>query len=527
MRARYRYLLAVLSGILLLLSFPPFDIEFLAWVALAPALIAIYYERKFKRVIWLGTIPMAIVFVPHWFEVWYTEMEFWLPAAWSWAGYPIAILAGFAIASVWGSILTWWKPAHLPSSTCKYLPTGLWVIILPILWVSAEFVIMSIPLVMKIGGAFGYTSISGTQWRSIPILQMASFTGMYGVTFLIVLVNCAIAYAIVHFKDYKWAYVPAVTVVVIVGALITWGHLSVPPPLSGEVSAAIIQTAESFEDNPSLHAELLTKSLDYEPRVVMWGISGRGGDIGQFEDFSRENDVYLLQGTEFLSPDGERQHYDITYHFINIPDGFSPWEPSEILAPPIDGFDTEFGEVGSLICMESASPTPTRRLVEGGTSLVTTVSGNQGFAWAGLFGGNAVYRAVEFRVSAVSYRAWGGSVIIDPYGRIIEDIAPEEEIVAGKIAFADGQTFYGRYGDIFGYVIVLLALGLITYNFYLGRKSPFIYCEGCGAQVTKGSKVCEQCGASQIKPPLWKRILFHEYYEHIDRYRGPKKPKSK
>ncbi|GAH61582.1 unnamed protein product, partial [marine sediment metagenome] len=271
-----------------------------------------------------------------------------------------------------------------------------------------------------------------------------------------------------------------------------------------------------------LYADLITKSLKYEPQIVTGATP-----IDEFTDFSQEHHIYLLDGTEFLSPDGKRSHYDITYHFINIPDGFSPWEPQRIISPPIDGFETEFGEVGSLICMESASPTPTRRLVEGGTQVITTTSMNQGFAIAGLLGGNAVYRAVEFRVPAVSYRAWGGSVIIDPYGRIIEDIAPEEEIVAGKLAFAEGQTFYGRYGDIFGYIIVFLALVLVVYNSYLGRKSLFRYCERCGAEVAKDAEACQQCGASQKKPPLWKRILFHEYYEHIDRHRGPKKPKPK
>ena len=146
---------------------------------------------------------------------------------------------------------------------------------------------------------------------------------------------------------------------------------------------------------------------------------------------------------------------------------------------------------------------------------------------AGLLGGDAVYRAVEFRIPAISYRAWGGSIIIDPYGRIMEDVASEEEIVAGKIAFADTQTPYSQYGDIFGYATLLLALGLIVYNSYLSRKSPFIYCEECGSQVNKGNEFCEHCGASQIKPALWKRILLHEYYEHKGSFKGQKKPKSK
>jgi len=69
MKARNSFTLAILSGILLLLSFSPFDLEFLAWVALVPALIAIYYERQLRRIKWLGIIAMAIVFIPQWFEL--------------------------------------------------------------------------------------------------------------------------------------------------------------------------------------------------------------------------------------------------------------------------------------------------------------------------------------------------------------------------------------------------------------------------------------------------------------------------
>ncbi len=522
MKAKYSFGLAILSGILLLLSFPPFDLEFLAWFALVPVLTAIYYERRLRKVPLLGIVAMAIVFVPQWFEIWYTEMEFWLPVSLTWVGYPVAVLVGFLIASVWGSLLASWKPACLPSSRLKYLPTGLWVIVLPILWVSVEFLIMSIPLVMKVGGGFGYASISGTQWQNVPVLQIASYTGMYGVTFLIILTNCAIAYAIVHLKDYKRACAPAITMAVIIGVVFTWGYLSIPPPSHGSISVAIIQKAESFEYNRSSYIDSMSESLNYEPRMLLLAVSPRAADLGQLEGFSREHGVYLLQGTELLSPDRTRQHYDMPYHMISLLRGFRPWQPSEIVSPQIDSLNTEFGKVGCLICMESAYPTPARKLVEGGAQVITTVSANQGFAMAGLLGGNAVYRAVEFRTPAISYRAWGGSVIIDPYGRIIEDLAPGDDIVAGKLAFGDGSTFYSGHGDIFGYVVLLLALALVAYNFYLSRKSTFRYCEACGAEVAKGSETCQQCGVSQIKPPLWKRILLHEYYEHVDRYKKQK-----
>ena len=63
MRARNSYLLAVLSGILLLLSYPPFNLRFLAWFAFVPVLLAMYYEIKAKRVDKLTTV-MALCLVP-------------------------------------------------------------------------------------------------------------------------------------------------------------------------------------------------------------------------------------------------------------------------------------------------------------------------------------------------------------------------------------------------------------------------------------------------------------------------------
>ncbi len=525
MKITYRFLLAVLSGALLLFSFPPFDLEFLAWIALVPALIAIYYETDFKRVKWLGIIPMAVLLIPQWFEIWYSEMEFVLPASLSWLGYPIAIVVGFFLASLWGEILAMWKPARLPSSRLQFLPDWIWIIALPVLWVAVEFLLMSLPLLMKFTGAIGYTSLSSTQWKTPAVLQIASFTGMYGVTFLIVLVNSTIAYAIVHFRDYKWAYAPAVAAIVVLVSVSTLGWFSLPPPISGSLNAAIIQAPESYQKNPAIYDELVGKTLDYDTDIIMFGLTGTEGCVEYFSEIATTHHLSLLEGSELITEDGSRQHHDMPYHIIAITRGFVPWDPAEIISPSIEGFNTNFGKVGSLLCMESAFPTPTRKLVEGGTKLVTTVSGNKGFAMAGLLGSNAVYLAVEFGIPAVSYRAWGGSVIVDPYGRILEDVDPEEGIVAGKIPFNSEKTFYSQYGDIFGWTIVGLSILLIGSNTVLKRRRSFMYCEACGAEIDKRSETCQECGVSLVKPPWWKRILLHEYYEHKGYYKKPKNKK--
>ena len=77
MRTTYRFLLAILAGILLLLSLPPFKLGgFLAWFAFVPILIALYYETRAKRMgrlarlAGLGSLPLFL-----WFAWWLPEMS--------------------------------------------------------------------------------------------------------------------------------------------------------------------------------------------------------------------------------------------------------------------------------------------------------------------------------------------------------------------------------------------------------------------------------------------------------------------
>ncbi len=99
----------------------------------------------------------------------------------------------------------------------------------------------------------------------------------------------------------------------------------------------------------------------------------------------------------------------------------------------------------------------------------------------GLLSGNMIYRAVEHRIYTAAFYRDNGSILVAPYGRILEDIAPEPEIVAGKIAFTNERSFYSKYGDIFGFTILGLFVALLSYNTYLKRKSPYTFRKECNA----------------------------------------------
>ncbi len=507
MRARNSYLLALLSGVLILLSYPPFNVEFLAWFAFVPLLVAIYYETKAKRrgrLVQVAGICLTPTFL------WLTGYaSMFLPMM---AGWVVGTVIAFAAAVyVIEGAHESWASRELPSDNLQYLPHSWQIFTLPILVTAGEFVLMNIPALMKLGGAVGFMSVSRTQWLNLPIVQVASFTGMYGVTFLIWLVNAAIAYGIIHYATVKRVSKRVVAMLLVFLVVFVSGWVTLPAPTSGDTTMAIVQPEpEKFDEQyiNELYLEWSEYSLQYEPEMILWPIwfkydlwhkSQYAGPYAEENvAFCQENDVHLVDAACcIVFPDGKTLYYDAPYFMTHVFDGLIPFNPDEIL-PDLHGFKTRFGKFGFLACMEGAYTVPARKWVEDGAFFLPIFSGEQMLAWslAELHASNAVYRAVEHRIyTGVCYRNNG--ILIDPYGHIIEDIAPEPEIVVGKVAFPEERPFYSKYGDIFSYIILALTVALFGYNIYLKRRSPFVFCKKCRAKIEKGVKVCPECGKAR------------------------------
>ena len=536
MRTRNSYLLAALSGILLLLSLPPFKLGgFLAWFAFVPVLIALFYETQAKRMgrlarlVGLGAIPLVIGFawwIPDIIAAFaHLESLFWL---WFIIGLALALFIG--VETYGEYVKVYWKPKHLPSKQLQYLPSSLQIVLVPLVLTAIEFLVMNIPGVMQIGGAFGLWSVAKTQWLNPPILKLASFTGMYGITFLVLLVNCAIAYGILHYRETKQVFKMAVGVLVIFAIIFSYGAVTVPPEGDGDVTVAIIQIPGETGNLQQKFLELSEVALKYDPEFIIWSaFLFKDLTVEPYVDFAQANDIYLAgwgrEGNALISPTSEIAYHNMHYNFFTIPQRIGQRDIKSIFFPDIHGIHTEFGNVGILECVEAGSTLPAKDFANKGVQfLLVTTASPSAYVYSWALGTSAIYRAVEHRMFAVEVIGdHDSSMIIGPYGRIVEDIAPEAEIVAGKISFTTERTFYTKYGDIFGWTISGLLILLIGYNMFLKRRSSFKYCLDCLVQIPKDSETCEQCGASQKKPPLWKRILFHEYYEHFAHSKKPKK----
>ena len=154
-----------LTILLLCLSFPPADLGFLAWIALVPWFILIVTEERY---VYLNALFIGTVFI-------FIQLS-WLRhvtyIAWILLSlYCAAYFLCFAFCSRF--IIFRLK-----------LPL---VVVAPFTWVALEY-IRSFFL-----SGFPWFFIGHTQYQFLPIIQVSDITGVYGVSFIIVMVNAGIA----------------------------------------------------------------------------------------------------------------------------------------------------------------------------------------------------------------------------------------------------------------------------------------------------------------------------------------------
>ena len=175
---------SLLSGILLILSFPNFDFEFLAWFALVPLFYAIAGKtlwNSFKLgfltgfVSFLGILYWIVVAVHTYGNV---PMIPSLLILLLLVGYLSLFIGAFTFLYRWIQIGLGWQTT----------------LIAPLLWVSLEY-LRSFFLT-----GFPWASLAYSQYVNLPFIQMAEITGIYGLSFVILLVNATLYTALLQWS---------------------------------------------------------------------------------------------------------------------------------------------------------------------------------------------------------------------------------------------------------------------------------------------------------------------------------------
>ena len=180
---------AVLSGVLLALAFAPFEMSQAAWVALVPLLLVILRSTPAQAfrfgfcsgwVAWLVSLAWLL-------RLWQTSPESPVLLFLAWAAlaaYCALFTGAFAFTAAWAG-------ARLGRSTV--LRSTALAVLVPVIWVGFEYW-----RAMLFTG-FGWDAVGTSQFRNLPLIQVAAWLGVYGVSFLVVFFSAGVALTLLRF----------------------------------------------------------------------------------------------------------------------------------------------------------------------------------------------------------------------------------------------------------------------------------------------------------------------------------------
>jgi len=161
---------AVLSGLLLTASFPPGKLSYLAWIALIPLLISIG-DKSARAAFKLGLVSGFFHYV--------TLMYWIIVVLGKYGNLHIAVsLLALLLLSLFLALY----PALFASLACQ-LHTPFSPFFMAALWVSLEYARAHLVT------GFPWCLLGYSQHEHLLLIQIANLFGVYGVSFLIVLVN--------------------------------------------------------------------------------------------------------------------------------------------------------------------------------------------------------------------------------------------------------------------------------------------------------------------------------------------------
>jgi apolipoprotein N-acyltransferase len=482
------------------LAFPRPGWDLLGWVALAPVLALAATARAPRGALLEGWVAGVAFFLP--LLRWLTHtMTTFSPMP-----MPVAILVVLALAGYlglfWGGTawtLAWLRP--------RLGARALWLA--PALWVAGElartYLLSGFPW-----GFLGYVPS-----RRLLVIQLAAWTGVYGVSALLVLVNTALAWALVERRRRATAAALAVAAAAVAGALLV-GRAHLDASAGPTVAVAVVQgnIPQAVKWDAAYKAETLgiygalTRQAAPGSRLVVWPEAAMPAYV-RFEpaamvwltDLAAQVRVPLLVGVPDAEPDGRRMRY-LNSAFLVDPEGvrarydkihlvpFGEYVPLKRLLFFVEAIAAEIGDFtpgrqvtvlplegapfGTVICYEVIFPGLFRRFVAEGASFMANITND---AWFGDSGGPLQHlqmvplRAVENGIAIARAANTGVSAFVLPSGEIRSTLPlGVRGILRADLPLRRMTTFYTRFGDVFAFACAAIAAAAVLARLAAGRR---------------------------------------------------------
>jgi apolipoprotein N-acyltransferase len=565
LRLFWPWLAAIASGLLYAACFPPFNYDWLCWIALTPLLAAIWFsggesKRRWARDILLGYVAgvsffwsvfswLQTVTVPGWLLVG-AYMALYV-ALWSWlCGLLRPGLRKFRDKPIEGvdavtrrlnekyaatrgaSVEITEATEPVPDSPARRSP---WLsslnnlrlaFLLAAVWVAQEW------LRSVVFSGWGWNSLGTALHAQLVLIQIAEFTGVAGISFMVAFTNVILLATVRRFiletqvKPMRPHFDLTLTMASIVGVMGFGVHALHVRRESAPLNVALVQpniprdekfsvefankTFEKFTElsRPALegnaHADLLVWPESAMPGPVL------GDELSHrfVMDFSASAKTDLLLGTidqdethaynaaMLVSDAGAHLQIYRKVHLVPFGEYVPGRHTIPLLArvvgdqvPDDFAFGKEFtvfkltgdkAKVAPLICFEDTIGDLARQFVLNGANLLVNVTNDGWFlrsAGSRQHLANAVFRCVETRLPLVRAANTGVTCFINEFGNITQTLLDEngtpftQGTLTGQVAVVTNPelTFYVRHGEWFAYTCV--GVMTLTVAFLIVRRT--------------------------------------------------------
>jgi apolipoprotein N-acyltransferase len=511
------YLTAIISGLLLAFAFPRFNLEFLAWFALVPLLFAIYGGSA-RRALKLGFVTGLVFYFITLSWVTNTLINYGnIPTVVSWLILTLLV----AYMSLYLGLF-----AFLVNRFGKSHPVSIFLLA-PVTWTALEYLRSTHSIY-----GFSWQGLGYSQFQSLPVIQMASITGVYGISALIVLVNAGL-FVLIHPAFHKYPVWrngrkrAAISTVLLLSLCVGYGQWTLqrePVYSTAPLKVALIQgnIPQEMKWNPVYRNDVLKRyrelTLDasvFKPDLIVWPEAVTPFFYGH--DFSgtqyvlntvRHSQIPIVFGSPALKDDakepalGKSEPLRLTnsayflsehgtqlgrYDKIHLVP-FGEFVPFRSILFFIDKMvanigDFERGQGAKLfqlddnkfavsICFEIIFPDLVRQPVKQGAGYLVNITND---AWFGKSAASyqhmsmVAMRAVENRVPIVRAANTGISGSVDAYGRIVDATEIfKEDWIIAKI---HPQTSEPGFYSTYGDVFSQICLALVPIFAFMGSRT--------------------------------------------------------
>lgn len=356
-------------------------------------------------------------------------------------------------------------------------------------------------------GSFG--SAAYANYGNLPLMQLASLTGIWGITFLMgwfatvvnwswerafdpkkigrgVAVYTAIFLLVLAYGNARLLFAPPST------QSVRMAGLTIAPKPLAELVPLYEQDRAAFRtETQAIHAQYLAATVreaQAGAQLINWP---EGAGIGVAEDvdvlikqgqaIARQAGIYLAMPTFKLFPDEERPAENRL--LIADPEGKLVLDHVKYGGNFLEGtllgngvlqtVKTPFGLLSGVICWDADFVVNMRQAGQQGVDLIV-IGANDWRGINAIHAQMAVFRAIENGTAILRQASNGTSVAVDPYGRVLTSLdhftATERVLVAQLPVKSHVFTLYTVLGDAFGWATLVGFILIMVWAIVRGRS---------------------------------------------------------